>query len=117
MDLWPYVNGKALTLGLRLAEMELSDMLDVIHFFFEEDSRFTSAEEAESVIALRSSFYRNFYGKTYSYGSPKKPINVTANSNNDFFSDPEVTKPYIPPTEFDPDSFNPYGSLLDAPIG
>jgi hypothetical protein len=96
--------------------MELSDMLDVLHFIFEEDSRFVSAEEAESVTALRSSLYRNFYGTSYAYGSPKKNVNVTAN-NDGFFSDPSVTKPYIPPTEFDPDSFNPYQSLLDAPIG
>ena len=91
-------------------------MLDVLHFLFEEDSRFVSAEEAESVTALRSSLYRSFYGKSYAYGLPKKNINVSAN-NDDFFSDPSVTKPYIPPTEFDPESFNPYGSVLDAPIG
>jgi len=90
-------------------------MLDVLHFFFEQDSRYGSAEEVESVSALRSSLYSNMYGTTYSYGSPKKNVNYTA--NDDYISDPSVTKPYIPPTEFNPDSFNPYGNVLDAPIG
>jgi hypothetical protein len=115
VDLWPYVNGKALTLGLSLAEMELSDMLDVIHFFFEEDSRFVSAEEAEGVSGLRTSLYRNMYGTSYRYGSSKsKNTGLSADSYSEFS---DVTKPYIPPTEFDPGRPNPYGSLLDAPIG
>ena len=114
MDLWPYVNGKALTLGLSLAEMELSNMLDVVHFFFEEDSRFSTAEEAEGVSALRTSVYKDLYGVTYKYASTKRK---NTNSNEDYYSDLEQTKPYMPPTEFDPTTANPYGSLLDAPIG
>lgn len=114
MDLWPYVNGKALTLGLSLAEMELSNMLDVVHFFFEEDSRFSSAEEAEGVSALRTSIYRDLYGVKYRYASTKRK---NKNLNEDYYSDLEETKPYIPPTEFDPTTANPYGDLLDAPIG
>jgi len=114
MDLWPYVNGKALTLGLSLAEMELSDMLDVIHFFFEEDSRFSTAEEAEGVGALRTSIYRDLYGVKYKYAPTKRK---NRNLNEDYYSDLNETKPYIPPTEFDPTTSNPYGDLLDAPIG
>lgn len=115
MDLWPYVNGKALTLGLSLAEMELSDMLDVIHFFFEEDSRYSSAEEAEGVSALRTSIYRNLYGTSYRYGTQKSKNTQTSAGSYSEFSD--AAKPYVPPTEFDPEMMNPYGSLLDAPIG
>jgi len=90
-------------------------MLDVIHFFFEEDSRYGSAEEVESVSALRLSLYRNLYGKSYSYGPRNKTGNNTAGDS--YLADSSVTKPYIPPTEFNPESFNPYGSVLDAPIG
>jgi hypothetical protein len=115
VDLWPYVNGKALTLGLSLAEMELSNMLDVLHFFFEEDSRFVSAEEAEAVSALRSSLYKDLYGVKYRYGASKTKNNqMSANDYPDFLDE---TKPYIPPTEFDPDRADPFGGLLDAPIG
>jgi hypothetical protein len=114
VDLWPYVNGKALTLGLSLAEMELSNMLDVVHFLFEEDSRFVSAEEAEGVGALRTSIYRDLYGVRYRYASAKRK---TRNLSEDYYGDLNETKPYIPPTEFDPTTANPYGDLLDAPIG
>jgi hypothetical protein len=104
------VNGKALTLGLRLADMELRDMLDVVHYFFEEDSRYGSAEEAEAVSAVRSALY----GMYYRYGIKSK---IKSSSGDNFYSDPDEIKPYIPPTQFDPESANPFGAVLDAPIG
>lgn len=114
LDLWPYVNGKALTLGLRLAEMELSNMLDVVHFMFEEDSRYSSSEEAESVSAMRAALYAQMYLTTYRYAvhGPSR-----SNSANSFEYSSNEIKPYIPPTEFDPDARSPFGTVLDAPIG
>lgn len=114
VDLWPYVNGKALTLGLRLAEMELSDMLDVIHFMFEEDSKYSSAEEAESVSSMRTALYSQMYKTSYRYSvkTSKK-----SGSSSNFNYDIDEVKPYIPPTEFNPTSHSPFGDLLDAPIG
>jgi hypothetical protein len=38
-------------------------------------------------------------------------------SAGDYSEFSDATKPYVPPTEFDPEMMNPYGSLLDAPIG
>lgn len=108
MDLWPYINGKAITLGLNLGEMDVTQMLDVLHFFFEEDSRYSTAEEAEAVSKLRSTVYGVLYGTTYKYASTSSP--GTSSSSMD-------VKPYIPPTEFDPDSFQPFGSVLDSPLG
>lgn len=101
-------------MGLRLADMEMRDMLDVVHYLFEDDSRYSSAEEAESVSATRTSIYGRLYGTTYRYQIKSKARN---NNASDTYSDPNVVKPYIPPTEFDPDSANPFGSVLDAPIG
>jgi hypothetical protein len=115
VDLWPYVNGKSLTLGLRLAEMELSDMVDVLHYLFEEDSRFGTAEEAEALSSLRTALYSTMYNITYRY--PVKSSGSRSKSSNEFSPSTEELKPYIPPTEFDPDSHNPFGSVLDAPIG
>lgn len=99
-------------------------MADVLHFLLEEDMRFSSAEEAEAVGAYRTQLYLT-YGKTYKYGGSGKKQGgksyVPKNSSNDFgFDDPlmasDETKPYIPPTEFNPDSFLPFGSDLDAPL-
>jgi hypothetical protein len=30
---------------------------------------------------------------------------------------PKARKPYVPPTNVNPDSAKPFGSILDAPIG
>jgi hypothetical protein len=94
--------------------MELRDMLDVVHYFFEEDSRYKSAEEAETVSAVRSSLYGNMYGTYYKYAVKSKN---TRSTPSDTYSDPNELKPYIPPTQFDANSANPFGSVLDAPIG
>lgn len=115
VDLWPYVNGKSLTLGLRLAEMELSDMVDVLHYLFEEDSRFGTAEEAEALGTMRSTLYSTMYGTTYRYSL--KSSNSRGRSSNEFSPSTEDLKPYIPPTEFDPTSHRPFGDVLNAPIG
>lgn len=108
MDLWPYVNGKAITLGLNLGEMEMSLMLDTIHYFYEQDSRYSTAEEAEAVSKLRSSVYGVLYGTTYKYAYNPSSSGSGYDSND--------VKPYIPPTDFDPDSFQPFGSVLDSPL-
>lgn len=126
VDLWPYVNGKALTLGLDIAEMESSKMLDVLHFFFEQDSRYTTPEEAEVVDNLRRRLYRELYNKHYAY--QVRPNGGSGNQGRRYIdprSDPgsfdplmesQETKPYIPPTDFQPDSSMPFGSTLEAPL-
>lgn len=91
-------------------------MLDVVHFFFEEDSRYRTAEEAKSVEALRVSLYETMYQTKYNYRS-----NANNNSNSTYSNssptDTNVTKPYIPPTDFDPISGLPLIPELEAPLG
>jgi hypothetical protein len=94
--------------------MELRDMLDVVHYFFEEDSRYSSAEEAEAVSSVRSALYGDMYGTSYRYGIKSKNGKSSA---GDTYSDPDEVKPYIPPTQFDANAANPFGAVLDAPIG
>lgn len=101
-------------------------MTDVLHYLMEEDMRYTSAEEAEAVSAYRTQLYL-LYGKTYRYtvsssnrgGKAYLPKN--ASTDHGFDDDPMFnsgeTKPYIPPTNFNPDSVLPFGSDLDAPLG
>lgn len=100
-------------------------MTDLLHYFFEEDMRYSSAEEAESVSAYRTHLYL-MYGKTYTYGISNKNQNgksyLPKNASDDFgFDDPLMaqteTKPYVAPTEFNPSSAMPFGSVLDAPLG
>lgn len=106
--------------------MEGPDMVDVIHFLFEEDARYSSGEEAESVSKLRSMVYSTMYNTTYKYGSSsgasassggRRYVN---DSDSMDFSDlpiPKEVKPYVAPTDFNPNSAMPFGSALDAPLG
>jgi len=112
--------------GLQLGEMELAEMLDVIHVLFEED--YTSALNAEQVdakIRVRQVIYREFYDKTYSstFSSNSYIDEETINPAVDYSDvkpfDPKeaARKPYVPPTEFNPESPKPFGKVLDAPLG
>ena len=100
-------------------------MLDVIHFMFEEDSRYSTGEEAEAVSNLRKSIYATMYNTNYVYAYASNSANnggrryVSDSSPTaiDDFAMPKETKPYVPPTEFNPNSSMPFGSVLDAPLG
>lgn len=104
-------------------------MLDVLHYFFEEDAlSSTTAEHAEAKDAVRSQVYATLYETTYNYGSNKtkqadfdgidaplddydipQPVDPFERSNS--------VKPFTPATNFDPNSYKPFGNVLDAPLG
>lgn len=92
----------------------MNQMLDVVHYFFEEDSRFSSAEEAEAVSELRTTIYGMLYGTPYRYKTKtsNRPGGAAMGSGS-----AGGVKPYIPPTEFDPDSALPFGDILESPLG
>lgn len=125
------MNGKALVYGVKLQEMDAADMLDVVHYFFEEDIlRFANSEHAEAASRVRTSIYENMYDTEYKYefvssdkGAQNSGRSYISDDVDDPFDDltpmstkPKKLKPYIPPTEFDPDSYNPFGSTLDSPF-
>lgn len=140
MDLWPYVSGKALMSGLRLKEMDSRDLVDILHFFFEEDNTYTSEEAAKSQSSMRTALYQEMYGVTYKYKyeEPKKKgahaYTHSYEPDEDFayLSDAESVKPFSPKemqpemkptmgeetiTQFDPFAANPFDGILDAPMG
>jgi len=133
IDLWPYVNGKALIYGLNLKEMEYSDMLDVIHYIFEEDSVFVSQEHLQTREGFRKKMYSDMYGRPYRYFRVAQSSGASGSysggiSGADSLDEPfedmtpvdplkPPTKGYVPPTEFDASRPNPFGGVLDAPIG
>jgi len=123
VELWPYVNGKALVNGINLSQMEMSDMLDVMHFFMEEDfSQSSTAEQSEAKDKARELIYSSLYNRTYTLGK-KRSNYQTANSSGEFYEDSSVdplkepTKSFIPATDFNPNSPKPFGDVLDAPLG
>jgi hypothetical protein len=111
--------------GLKLAELEMSDMLDVMHFYMEEDfSHSSTAEQSEAKDKARELIYSSLYNQKYTLARKNKDYQ-TANSSGEFYEDEivpvdplkEPTKSYFPSTDFNPESPKPFGDLLDAPIG
>lgn len=104
-------------------------MVDVIHYMFEDDfSNISTAEHLEAQGKMRSSLYRNLYKRTYKYEttSLKNSSNVKSfdEMDEDFDEieplDPmkmsSQVKPYVPPTDFNPDYANPFGNQIDSPL-
>lgn len=121
--------------GLQLSSMDCSDMLDVLHYMFEEDMFVGSPAEVESKSKTRETIYRLFYNKKYEYA-------VTTGKSNDYSlegadgsfypneypendeiivpldpTQPRTSKSYIPPTDFNPDAVKPFGTFIDQPLG
>jgi hypothetical protein len=133
MHLWPYVNGKGLAHGLRLAEMDASDMLDVIHYFFEDDYRYSNNEESIYKDEFRKSFYKQVYSYEYKYasddgGSKSSYRDFDASATSSLEDVEEVIEPFNPrkkkatkafveATPMVGDEIKPFGSILDGPIG
>ena len=103
-------------------------MLDVIHYFFEEDSTFISQEHLETREGVRKNIYTQMYERPYKYfrGKSNSSTNSYAGgiSGEESFEDltpvdplKPPTKGYVPPTDFDPSRPKPFGGVLDAPIG
>jgi hypothetical protein len=89
--------------GVKLKELDASDMLDVIHYILEEDMTPAFVEdEAKAKVKIRSVIYREMYGVTYNSGSA---------ASEGYASSGDVM-PYVPPT--DPEDF---GKILGSPLG
>lgn len=102
-------------------------MLDTLHFFMEEDLRYHSGEEYEAVNSVRSYMYENLYKTSYKYkgnslrdssSGGRQYVNQNASWDNLDLDVPgnQATKPYIPPTNVNPDSALPFGDVLDSPV-
>ena len=116
--------------GLNLKEMDASDMLDVIHFFFEEDMNFASKEEADARSNSREIIYQDFYDYSYRYGSSNRSSNAGAQERRYIEEDIEEseesvvpfdplkgpTKAFVPATPVDASMSKPFGAVLDEPL-
>ena len=112
-------------------------MIDVLHYYFEEDLAVATAEEQQARSDTRTSVYRTLYGTTYKYaikGSSANSSNAfaadgSAIPTDGFFDDMDITpfdptdntkaqpvKPFVPATDMDADSPLPFGKVLDAPL-
>lgn len=116
--------------GLRIEELDSRDMLDVLHYFFEEDMYYSSAEQAEGRDRARQQIYSQFYGSEYPYAITANKSNAQGGMTTKNFDldeeegvvpfDPleksKPTKPFVPPTPVNAKSSQPFGSVLDGPL-
>ena len=110
-------------------------MLDVLHYFFEEDLFYSSVEQADGRDRSREAIYRDFYNSSYTYstqaGSNTAGGGVTKNFDDyEFMSEEEeekivpfdplqkkkAVKPFIRPTNVNAAADQPFGNMLDGPI-
>jgi hypothetical protein len=111
--------------------MDARDMLDVLHFFFEEDFRFVSQEDSISRDELRKRMYKEMYDTEYAYSlnrdyesdntmeldsPPLSQDDLEMEVINPFNPREREVKPFVEPTKVNEDQFNPFGSLLDDPL-
>jgi hypothetical protein len=112
--------------------MEASQMLDVVHYLFEEDSVYTSREHIASSSEMRKQLYENLYNTNYRYYVDVKAYDSDGkNGGRKYIDDNEFnpadqpfdpmqqseTKPFVQPTELKENAYLPYGPSLDAPLG
>ena len=114
-------------------KLDAVQLLDVVHYFFELDNQMSTAEEAEAKSSVRTAIYTNFYNQTYKYqykssdrgynystttaGGEPVADGYVGTDTEDPLQDKGPTKPFVPSTEFDPDSPMPFGNTLDGPAG
>jgi hypothetical protein len=113
--------------GLNLKEMEASDMLDVIHFFFEEDMNYASKEEADARSNTREIIYQDFYGHSYKYGDSRSAQSTSAQGTY-YIEEPEddnvvpfdplkgPTKSFVPATPVNAAMSRPFGAVIEEPL-
>lgn len=118
--------------GIRLSGMEASDMVDIIHYYFEEDMNYSTAEQSEARTKTRENLYSKLYNRHYKYSQKTTPStsrtyteeygDITPESNvpnadiQPFNPKKQPTKAYVPPTEFDGSAQEPFGAILDSPL-
>jgi hypothetical protein len=119
--------------GLNLKEMEASDMLDVIHYFIEEDMNYSSSEQADGRSRTREILYRDFYAQNYKYAtssSGSKYSSANGSISKDFdspYEDEEETlvpfdplkgptKSFVPATPVNAAMTRPFGAVIEEPL-
>ena len=121
---------------MSLKDLNAPDLLDVLHFFFEDDvASMTTAEQSDARDKTRSQLYHSLYSKRYAYASAKNSVNYIDDSvvlpAEDDVEDNKMpapldpaarsasafTKPYVPPTRMNSNPQRPFGTTLDGPLG
>ena len=110
--------------------MEMSDMLDVLHYYMEEDYNFSTSEQVDAKSKIRKTIYKNFYNTQYKFGDSSKTSYSNVSADGVDIGDPIVafdpsepedplkspTKSYVAPIEPNVNLVKPFGDILDSPL-
>jgi hypothetical protein len=105
-------------------------MLDIIHFFFEEDQIHSTTEIKHQKSEVRDNMYKLLYGIDYAYKLEKSDTGLTRaellEDDKNYPSDDsdikpfspkkQGVKPFIPPSQPAEDGIQPFGNMLDSPL-
>lgn len=107
-------------------------MLDVLHYFFEDDMNYASAEQADARDRTREIIYQDFYNHKYAYSNTQARSNSYSASGQGIVKDfnavdeeekieafdpmKKPPKPFVPATQVNAASPKPFGSVLDEPL-
>lgn len=108
--------------------LDAADLIDVLHYYFEEDANLASGEQMEARDKMRSTIYGELYLRSYKYGSSSSTTTDFSALDDPLDDDMPVpvdpmaksfsaVKPFVPATEINEGSSKPFGRLLDAPLG
>lgn len=119
--------------GLDLRTMPANDMVDVLHYLFEDDLSASTAEQAEARSKARVTIYRDLYGYEYKYVVDTGMGSSHPDYNSAEYGAPEESqeeeaivpfspvkkpvKPFISATPVNAASSKPFGKVLDEPMG
>jgi hypothetical protein len=118
--------------GLDLRTMPANDMVDVLHYLFEDDLSASTAEQAEARSKARVSIYRDLYGREYKYvidtgmGESHPDYNSAEYGASEESQEAAIepfnpvrqpVKPFISATPVNAASSKPFGKVLDEPMG
>ena len=107
-------------------------MLDVLHYLMEEEMMRQHQNGVDIPGAVRDYLYWELYGVRYPYYTPTGGRRYSPSEDDlEVLDDPldgvapfnpkdgkaQPVKAYTPPTAVDPDASNPFGALLDSPLG
>lgn len=114
-------------------------MLDVAHYFLEEDFSAASTEQADARSRLRTTLYESLYDKEYKFKTsqgrkqdfdipldppvnemyPQEPVEeppTPFNPSRNNVNNTSTSKKYMEPTIPSDDDILPFGEILDSPM-
>ena len=111
----------------------MTDLLDALHYMFEDDLAPSTGEQQEARMKNRERIYTQMYGRPSYEWAVESADPEGSSASTSYGQDRDASgralpslpdaptelkhKEYIPPTPVDARKAKPFGDILDAPLG